>query len=98
MTATGWRVQHLELNDLRSLTLEPGYDGLYVCFWHDGMPLGHQELHASELPLSEVQAKILAVRAIAPAVSTYLRQDVFRSQENDAPCLGELLHTERPLE
>ena len=68
----GWKILHMDLSQIRAVTLESGYAGLYLCFWHERRPLGHRELLASELPLSEVQVRNLAVPAIAPAVHSYL--------------------------
>jgi GT2 family glycosyltransferase len=69
----GWKVLHVELSQIRSITLEPDYQGVYICFWHEYRPLGHRELLAQELPLSEVQLRNITVLAIAPAVHSYLR-------------------------
>jgi GT2 family glycosyltransferase len=101
MLASGWKVLHIELAELGNLGLEAGYEGLYVCFWHQGIPLGHEELHASQLPLSDLQAKNVAMRAIAPAVRAYLcRLDIVYS-DSRAPSgpasLIKLLATEGPL-
>jgi GT2 family glycosyltransferase len=69
----GWKILHVDVARLEAIALEPGYEGLYLCFWHDRRPLGHHELYKSELPLSEIQMRHIAAHAIAPAVRAGLR-------------------------
>ncbi|MCU1262093.1 MAG: glycosyl transferase family 2, partial [Bryobacterales bacterium] len=69
----GWKVLHVDVADLGALSLERCYNGLYVCFWCEGRPLGHCELLATDLPLSRAQARNLVVRVIAPSVHAYLQ-------------------------
>jgi len=66
--AGGWKILHVDLSQIGAVALEPGYQGLYLCFWHERRPLGHHELLAGELPLSHAQVRDIAVRAIARAV------------------------------
>jgi GT2 family glycosyltransferase len=70
----GWKILHIDLSRIGAISLDPGYDGQYLFFWHESRPLGDKELTASELPLSETQVRNLAVHAIAPAVTAYLRR------------------------
>jgi GT2 family glycosyltransferase len=70
----------VDLSQLAAVTLDSGYEGLYLCFWHERRPLGHRELLASELPLSEAQVRNLAVRSIAAAVHSYLGNSVSQGQ------------------
>jgi GT2 family glycosyltransferase len=70
----GWKILHIELSSIGPISLEPGYDGLYLCFWHESRPLGHVELLGSELPLSEAQVRRIAANAIAPAVKSWLER------------------------
>jgi hypothetical protein len=67
----GWKILHLDLSRIEAVSLEPGYQGSYLYFWHEGRPMGHYEL-ADELPLSETQVRNLAALVIAPAVKAWL--------------------------
>jgi cellulose synthase/poly-beta-1,6-N-acetylglucosamine synthase-like glycosyltransferase len=81
----GWKILHVDVADVGDLSLESCYDGLYICFWYEGRPLGHCQLSASDLPLSQTQARSLAVRVTAPAVHAYLR-----------PISSEVCHSSAP--
>jgi glycosyltransferase involved in cell wall biosynthesis len=72
MKSRGWKVLHQQILEIGKLELEPEFQGIYVCLWHHGMPLGHLEFLAGELPLSEIQVRYLATSAIAPAVEAHL--------------------------
>jgi GT2 family glycosyltransferase len=69
---SGWKILHLDLSRCDRVSLEPGYDGLYLCFWHNETPLGHCELHYRELPLTESQVRNIAANVTAPAIRAYL--------------------------
>ncbi|MGF2037075.1 MAG: glycosyltransferase family 2 protein [Nostoc sp. CmiVER01] len=68
-----WQVLHLELSQKFSkLPLIPELGGLYVVFWWQGVPLGHQEILAAQLPMPATQLANLAVQTIALAVGDRL--------------------------
>ena len=68
-----WKILHLELSEeIPPLPAEPDCQGIYVVFWWHGVPLGHQEILAAQLPMPATQLENLAIQAITPAVGDRL--------------------------
>ncbi|NJM70775.1 MAG: glycosyltransferase [Scytonema sp. RU_4_4] len=75
-----WKVMHIELSeDISTLTAEPKYQGIYAIFWWCGIPLGHEEISAAQLPMSAAQLVNLAVQKITPAVGDRLLNQGFKA-------------------
>ena len=75
-----WKVLHLELSEgITSLDAEPNYQGLYIVFWWHGIPLGHQEIFAAQLPMPATQLANLVLQTISPTVGCYLLEDGFKA-------------------
>jgi GT2 family glycosyltransferase len=84
----GWKVLHIDIADAGALSLESCYDGLYVCFWCEGRPLGHCELLATDLPLSQAQTRNLIARVTAPTVHAYLQSLSTEARDGSAASLA----------
>jgi len=85
-TSKPWKVMHLELSEgISTLPLTSGYSGLYVVFWWKGIPLGHQNILAAQLPVPATQLANLALQAIAPAVSNHLLGECFQAPLRELP-------------
>lgn len=81
-----WNVIHIELSeDIPALSVMPNYEGLYVVFWWQGIPLGHQEIVNTQLPLSATQLTNLALQTITPAVGTHLLPEGFQPPLRELP-------------
>ncbi len=100
-----WRIVEVELPEgLRTLEAAPGCAGLYVVFWSQGIPLGHREIPASELPLSAARLAALAVESVAPALGACLFERGFDAPlpdlpepRSEGPELRDLLALDAPL-
>lgn len=74
-----WKVLPLELNEgIPALPLAPDYEGLFVVFWWHGIPLGHQEISAAQLPMPATQLANLVLQTITPAVGCRLLEQGFK--------------------
>ena len=79
-TFTSWKVLHLDLSEgIFGLPLTRGYQGLFVVFWWHGIPLGHQEISAVQLPMPAWQLANLALQSITPAVGDRLLEQGFKA-------------------
>lgn len=78
----------MDVADVGALSLESCYDGLYACFWHEGRPLGHCKLLATDLPLSQAQARNLVVRVTAPAIHAYLASQPTEVRDGSLPSIA----------
>jgi GT2 family glycosyltransferase len=68
-----WKVLHLDVSQgISNLSLIPDCGGLYLVFWWQGIPLGHQEILAAQLPMPATQLANLVLPTIAPAVGDRL--------------------------
>ncbi len=76
-----WKIVHVDLAGVAPLASPPGYRGVEALFWLDGVPLGHAELSADQLPMTAREVLDVALPAVAPAVSRYL----FRADFGPAP-------------
>ncbi len=75
-----WKIVHLELSEvIPTLPFEPSYEGLYVVFWWHSIPLGHQEILATQLPMPATQLSTLVLQSIAPVVSDRIFEQGFKS-------------------
>jgi GT2 family glycosyltransferase len=92
---SSWKVLHVQVSDIGPIALDADEAGLYVCFWHGEVPLGHRELLASQLPLSASQARELAAAAIAPALRVRV-PGPHAGDSTPAPPLQQLRDTWRP--
>ncbi|HVW85374.1 MAG TPA: glycosyltransferase, partial [Bryobacteraceae bacterium] len=70
--SNGWAIRHLQLTELAELEPDPRYAGVYLCFWHGSLPLGHVELLNRELPLTRKQVRSLAAGAVSRGVRAHL--------------------------
>ncbi len=103
-----WKVVQLDLSEsIPSLPFDPGIQGVYMVFWWYGIPLGQQEIPASQLPMSTRHLAEIAVRAITPAVGDHLLEKGFKAplpeisrigSEYDPPDFEALMTLDRPLE
>lgn len=100
------KILHIELSEgVPEVPLHPGYGQIYLVFWWHNLPLGHQEISATQLPLSATQLANLAVPAITPAVGDHLLAAGFKAplsehfarQAGAIPAWQELLTLENPL-
>ncbi len=74
-----WQVLHLELSEgIPTLPINPKYEGLFVVFWWHGIPLGHQEIASTQLPMPATQLANIVLRAITPAVGCHLLESGFK--------------------
>lgn len=81
-----WKIVNLELSEgINVLPFFPNCQGLYVVFWWQGIPLGHQEILAVQLPMPAEQLANLAIQTITPAVGNYLLEDGFKAPLPDLP-------------
>jgi GT2 family glycosyltransferase len=78
-----WKILHLELSEsIPPLPATPDCQGIYLVFWWYGIPLGHQEIPAAQLPMPATQLLNSVVQIIAPAVGDrLLLQDKNRSPD-----------------
>src|SRR5712692_3665588 len=75
-----WKVTSIEISGpLPELRIDPGYDGLRGVFFWKGVPLGHCQLAAAQLPLPPQRLSSIAAEAIAQAAGDYLVDEGFRS-------------------
>ncbi len=100
------KVLYVELSQgVPILPAYPGYGQVYVVFWWHGIPLGHQEISASLLPIPAAQLANLAIQTIAPAVGDHLLGQGFKAPlpelknllHNNPPDFQTLMALERPL-
>lgn len=75
-----WKVLHIEISEgIPALLLAPDYAGYYVVFWWHGIPLGHQEILAAQLPMPATQLVNLVLQSITPAVGDRLLDHGFKA-------------------
>jgi glycosyltransferase involved in cell wall biosynthesis len=109
MNASGrWKVVSLELSQpMPELCCEPGYDGVRVIFFWDGLALGHQRYAADQLPLSPHHLANGAAQAIVAATGDRLLPEGFRSAlpglaeaslEDPEDALRKLLAIDQPMQ
>jgi GT2 family glycosyltransferase len=103
-----WKVASLELSEpIPELCCESGYGGVRVVFLWKGLPLGHQQFAAEQLPLSAGQLANCAAQAIAFAAGSRLLPEGFRAAlpglaepdlEDPEGALRQLLAIDQPME
>jgi glycosyltransferase involved in cell wall biosynthesis len=75
-----WQVVSIDLSEpLIGLPSTDTYGGLWAIFFWQGVPLGHCEIAAEQLPLSAAQLSALAAQAVSEAVGDYLLEEGFHS-------------------
>jgi GT2 family glycosyltransferase len=80
VTMVPWKILHLDLSaGFADLSLESGYQGLYVVFWWRNIPLGEQEIPVALFPMSASQLANLAVQTITPAIGSHLLSHGFKA-------------------
>ena len=78
-TFAPWKILHIELSaGIPTLTVEPRYQVIYAVFWWHGIPLGHQEISAAQLPMPVTQLANLVLQTIVPAVGDRLLAQGFK--------------------
>jgi glycosyltransferase involved in cell wall biosynthesis len=106
-TFAPWKVLHIDLSEgIPALPYQPNYQGLYAVFWWYGIPLGHQEIATTQLPMPATQLASIALQTITPAVGDRLLERGFKAplpvdSENPSrdmpPDFHALMALERPL-
>lgn len=85
---------------------EPDYQVLYVVFWWHSIPLGHQEISTTQLPMPATQLANLALQTITPVVGNRLLEKGFKAPlpelpkhllQNIPPDFHALMALEQPL-
>ena len=77
---TPWKIIHVELSEnIPELPMELNGERLYVVFWWQGIPVGHQEIFADQLPIPATQLANQAVQAITLAVGDRLLPQGFKA-------------------
>jgi len=73
-----WEVIQVRLDQpLKTISKPRNAAGAYLVLWWDSIPLGHALVHAAEFPLNEADLRNRTLRAIAPAVGSYVLQHGF---------------------
>jgi glycosyltransferase involved in cell wall biosynthesis len=68
-----WEILNIDLQqDISSLPKTEENKNLYLIFWWGNIPLGHQEIHAHNLPISAEEAIKIALITITPTITAYL--------------------------
>lgn len=68
-----WKIIHMELSEsIPALSLAPDYEGIYLVFWWNSVPLGHCEIPTTLLPMNATQIMNIALETITPAVAARL--------------------------
>lgn len=101
-----WKIVHLELSKPIPELLKLDCEGIYVVFWWQGIPLGHQEIAVDQLPIPAAQLANQAVQAITPAVGDRLMlqgfnaplSEHFERQPATFPDFEALQKLEQPLD
>ncbi len=103
-----WQVVHLELSEgIPTLPEVASCEGLLLVFWWHGVPLGHQEILAAQLPVSASHLINLALQAITPTVGSHLLEQGFKGSlpvvskkpsGKSSPDFYALMALESPLE
>jgi len=94
-TFAPWKVLHIELSEgIPTLTAEPKYQGIYVVFWWYGIPLGHQEILAEQLPMPALSLCNLVVQTITPTVGCHLLDHGFKAP---LPVISENPSRDKPV-
>ena len=84
-TFTPWKILHLELSEgIPTLSFVPNCQGIYMVFWWYGIPLGHREILAAQLPMPSTQLANLILQTITTAVGDHLLEHGFKAPW---PCL-----------
>jgi GT2 family glycosyltransferase len=107
MNAAPWKIIHIDLQQpIPALQPEATVQGFYVVFWWASLPLDQIQLQMAQFPLTATQVKNLALKTIAPAVSTYLAKQAWHIPLLDStllpdrgllPDLETLIKLESPL-
>lgn len=93
-------------NGVPQLTLQSGYQGLFVILWWHLMPLGNLEIAAAQLPMTREEFANRIAQTIAPTVGNYLLPQSFQAPlpvvsayaVRDQPChLAALMTLTQPL-
>ena len=100
-----WKIIHLELSEnIPALEIEPDYQGLYVVFWWQGIPVGDRVITATDLPIPATQLANLIVEAITPAIGDRLItgfetsfSEHFANRSKTPPNFQDLINLDRPL-
>ena len=102
-----WHILHMDLSqDNLELSIMPGFQGIYVVFWWNDIPLGEIKILNIDLPLNASQVSQLAIKSITPAVGNYLIGDGFKAPlqaipentpHSSPPDLTALLEIDYPL-
>lgn len=104
---TAWNILHIDLNEgIPALPLFPDRKGIYVVFWWQGVPLGHCQIFAAQLPMPATQVSNLALQAITPSIGDQLFSQGFKAplsehfeqqQQTAFPDFYSLVSIERPF-
>jgi len=93
---SSWKILHLDLSEgIPTLPCEPQYQGIFVVFWWHGIPLGHQEISAAQLPMSATQLANLILPTITPKVGSHLLEYGFKAS---LPVVSKNSSRDKPLD
>ncbi len=68
-----WKILHVELSEgIPNLAAIPGCQGIQLIFWWRGIPLGHQEILAEQLPMPDTEVANRASQTITPVIGDQL--------------------------
>ncbi|GAX42588.1 glycosyl transferase, group 2 family protein [Tolypothrix sp. NIES-4075] len=95
-TFAPWKILHIELNKgIPTLMAEAKYQGIYAVFWWYGIPLGHQEISADQLPMPALSLGNLIVKTITPTVGCHLLDHGFQAP---LPVISENPSRDKPVD
>jgi len=95
-TFAPWKILHIELNKgIPTLTAQTKYQGIYAVFWWYGIPLGHQEILAEQLPMPALSLCNLVVQTITPTVGCHLLDHGFKAP---LPVISENPSRDKPVD
>lgn len=99
MSNLPWKILHLYIDEgLSSLPSYSEYQGVYIVFWWQNIPLGHRRISAEQLPMPATQVLNMAIQTITPTVSSYLEKqgiDILQQKSVNQPALLTAAKTSR---
>ncbi|MBD2440130.1 glycosyltransferase family 2 protein [Nostoc sp. FACHB-110] len=91
MSYQPWKIIHISIDaGLSSLPTYPDYQGVYIVFWWQNIPLGHRHIPTEQLPMPATQLLNIALQTITPTVSSYLDKqgiDILQPKTVNQPAL-----------
>lgn len=79
-----WNISNIDLSeDVKPLSVTGPVQGVFVVFWWRGIPLGHRQIKATQLPMSAAQLASVALQEIVPAVNHYFHENGLETQSTE---------------